>query len=58
MQQSIPIVNTPSPGKPWGIFGVVKSPALEQNFYAKAWAWAEKVPTLGNILEDLVSLSC
>ena len=60
MHQSIPSANTPSPGRPiGGIFEVVKSPAMEQNSYLKTWAWgAEKVPTKGNILEDLDRLSC
>ena len=59
MHQSIPSANTPLPRQTLrGIFEVVKSPALEQNSYAKAWAWGvEKVPTPGNILEDLDRLS-
>ena len=32
----------PPPGQPLGIFEVVKSPALEQNVYAKAWSWSIK----------------
>ena len=58
MHQSIPSVNTPSPGKPWGIYEVVISPPWNKIFMQKHGPGAEKVPTPGNILEDLVSLSC
>ena len=41
MHQSVPIENIP-PGKSRGIFEVVKSPALRQNFPAKALSLGQK----------------
>ena len=58
MHQSIPSVNILPGQTPGKFFKVVKSPASGQNFPARARLPGQKILTPGNILEDLVSLSC
>ena len=52
-REHLPLGQTPG-----DFFKVVKSPALGQNFPAKAQPPGQKHLPPGSILEDLVSLSC
>ena len=58
MHQSIPSAGIPPGQTPREFFEVVKNPAPEQNFSAKALPPGQENTNPESILKDLVSFSC